>query len=152
MSGWERVHEVGKPGWRKRAPGYVLPSWKEVEIEQRRLDAQARLRARNKPVEQPRNWLAPGGHARGYGGSERWPFSVARALKSRGYRQGVLRALDRPEYNSSWRYWARHDLEHIVGPRMVENVISGLEEQPGLEQFLYELEEEEERREFAKYG
>lgn len=145
---WRRVHR-GAGAW-QRVPRNTLPRWEEVEIETKRLDALARLAARQRRVEQPRNLLPPGYLHRGYGGSERWPFSVARALKQRGYRQGILRALDNEAYNSAWRYWARHDMEKIVGPRLEENVLNGVEEASGLQQFLYELAEEEERRDFAK--
>lgn len=148
---WERAYVPGQPGWRRRVPGvYRIPVWGEVEAETRRLDALARVAARQPRVVVHRNLLPPGYLHRGYGGSERWPFSIARALKQRGYRQGILKALDNAAYNSSWRYWARSDMEKIVGPRLEENVWNGVDEASGLQQFLYELAEEEERREFAK--
>lgn len=157
MAKWERVYKKGGPAWAKPAR-YVVPystplfdeEWERIEAKRAEAIARRERLKAERALYVPRNLLTPGYLHRGYGGSERWPFSIARALKQRGYRRGILRALDNPAYSGAWRHQARIDMETIVGPRMEEEVWNGSETPEGLKQFLYELEEEEERKQFMK--
>lgn len=62
--------------------------------------------------------LAPGsapGVARGYGGSDEWPFSFDEAVRHGGYRAGVRAAAFNRSgyYNSVWQYYAREWLLRV---------------------------------------
>lgn len=56
----------------------------------------------------------------GFGGSTRWPFDIERAIMSRGYRFGVLRAMRNPYFHPVWRANARHDMHELVLPKVIE--------------------------------
>lgn len=62
--------------------------------------------------------LAPGatpGSARGYGGSDEWPFSFDQAVRHGGYRNGVRKAAFSRSgyYNSVWQHYAREWLVRV---------------------------------------
>jgi len=62
--------------------------------------------------------LAPGG--KGYGGSDRWPMDIHRAIASIGYLRGVINASLAVWANPTWRERASEELQWYVVPAITK--------------------------------